>query len=444
MTAGSHRPRVAFYGDDFTGATDTLATAARAGLRTVLFLRPPSDAHMERAGPLDCVGIAGAARSMTQLEMQAELEPVGAFFARIGAPVMHYKVCSTFDSSPEIGSIGAAIRILRRHAQSQLVAIVGGQPNLGRYCVFGNLFAAAGIGSSVYRIDRHPTMSRHPVTPMREGDLRLHLAQQGLGAIPSIDYTEYDAPVGALGERIDAYLAQGANAVLFDVARQEDLAAVGRTLWQRADRARMLAVGPSTVVQALAAYWESLSKDDHAHAPATPVRAASGPVFVLSGSLSPVTARQVAAARSYVMLPIDTRRLVDRDRAYQSAIAAQAVSLLRAGSNVLAFTSDDASAATGTDRAGRAVALASGAFVSEVLTQAPVRRFGGAGGDTSSHAVMALDAWALSYVAQIAAGVALCRLHTDNPSLDGLEVMLKGGQMGPVEIFDHLVHGVPA
>lgn len=444
MTAGSSRPRICYYGDDFTGATDTLATAACAGLRTVLFLRSPSDAHLERAGPLDCLGIAGAARSMTPVEMQTELEPVGNFFARIGAPVMHYKVCSTFDSSPEIGSIGAAIGILRRHARSPLVAIVGGQPNLSRYCVFGNLFAAAGIGGAVCRIDRHPTMSRHPVTPMREGDLRLHLAQQGLGSIPSIDYTEYDGPVSALNEKIDAHLAHGANAVLFDVARQQDLAAIGRTLWQRADRERMLTVGPSTIVQALAAYWASSSQRDYARAPASPVRAASGPVFVLSGSLSPITARQVAAARSYVTLPIDVRRLVERDRAYQSDIAAQAVSLLRAGSNVLARTSDDASAATGPEHAGRAVALASGAFVAEVLTQAPVRRFGVAGGDTSSHAVIALDAWALSYVAQIASGVALCRLHTDSPSLDGLEVMLKGGQMGPVEIFDHLVHGARA
>ncbi|RZI38883.1 four-carbon acid sugar kinase family protein, partial [Herbaspirillum sp. HC18] len=31
-------PRIAFYGDDFTGSTDTLATLVEAGLKTVLFL----------------------------------------------------------------------------------------------------------------------------------------------------------------------------------------------------------------------------------------------------------------------------------------------------------------------------------------------------------------------------------------------------------------------
>ena len=105
--------KIAFYGDDFTGATDTLSTAARAGLQTLLFLRLPTPAQLERAGPLDCLGIAGAARAMSPEEMQAELQPVGQFFAALGAPVIHYKTCSTVDSAPHIGSIGAAIRLLQ-------------------------------------------------------------------------------------------------------------------------------------------------------------------------------------------------------------------------------------------------------------------------------------------------------------------------------------------
>jgi uncharacterized protein YgbK (DUF1537 family) len=160
--------------------------------------------------------------------------------------------------------------------------------------------------------------------------------------------------------------------------------------------------------------------------------------------LSPVTARQVAATGAYVKLRIDARRLAGRDREYRSTLVAQAASLLRSGSNVLAVTADDASATSGADPTGRAVAVACGAFVAQVLAEAPVGRLGIAGGDTSSHAVIALGAWALSYVGQIATGVALCRLHTDSPALDGLEVMLKGGQMGPAEVFDHLAHGVPA
>jgi 3-oxoisoapionate kinase len=37
--------------------------------------------------------------------------------------------------------------------------------------------------------------------------------------------------------------------------------------------------------------------------------------------------------------------------------------------------------------------------------------------------------------------VALTRLHADDAALDGLELMLKGGQMGPPDLFLRLLHG---
>src|SRR4051812_25394063 len=96
--------RIAFYGDDFTGSTDTIATLADAGARAVLFLGVPTDEQLAAAGPLDALGIAGAARSMSPSAMREELEPVARFFRSLQAPVSHYKTCSTFDSSPDIGS----------------------------------------------------------------------------------------------------------------------------------------------------------------------------------------------------------------------------------------------------------------------------------------------------------------------------------------------------
>lgn len=69
---GTVTPRLCFYGDDFTGATDTLATAAQAGLRSILFLSVPTAAQLHAAGALDCLGIAGAARAMGAAEMAAE------------------------------------------------------------------------------------------------------------------------------------------------------------------------------------------------------------------------------------------------------------------------------------------------------------------------------------------------------------------------------------
>ena len=437
--------RIAFYGDDFTGSTDTLATLTSAGLSAILFLGVPTVEQLADAGPLNALGIAGAARSMPPAAMRDELEPVGRFFSSLPVPVIHYKTCSTFDSSQQVGSIGVAVKVLRRFVSNAFVGIVGGQPNLNRYCVFANLFAAVETGGHVVRIDRHPTMRAHPVTPMHEADLRLHLAAQGMAQIVNVDYTTYDRPEAAQDANIDRILADRPDAVLFDIGHPAHLPAVGRILWQRALRSSLLAVGSSGVTQALLGHW-ACDKD---HPPALTERTlhariapAEGPVFVLAGSLSPVTAGQLEAASSYRREPLAADRVLANDTAYMNAWSDRVGSLLRDGHSVLAHTTPNAgSASAAAPDAAPTLATACGCMLARLLQSVPLRRVGIAGGDTSSHALKALDIWGLSYLGNLAPGVALCRAHSRAAHLDGIEFMLKGGQMGPVDLFERLLRG---
>ncbi|KQP18449.1 four-carbon acid sugar kinase family protein [Pseudorhodoferax sp. Leaf267] len=424
----NHRPALLWYGDDFTGATDTLGTAARAGLRALLFLRQPTDAQLAAAGPLDAVGLAGAARSMAPEAMRAELAPVVPLLRRLGARVLHYKLCSTFDSAPQVGSIGVALQTLRAALPGARTAIVGGQPDLGRYCVFGHLFARAGSAGEVHRIDRHPTMARHPVTPMGEADLRRHLALQGLDELALLPFTTLRGSQEAVHELFDT----APDGVLFDVLDNSDLERIGALLWREAERVPLLVAGASGVVQALAPSIAP-GRAGQAHPAMAPAR---GPVLVLAGSLSPVTAEQVQAATSYEKLWLDPQALVAQPQA-RSEAAQRITALLRAGRHVLACTVAPGQAGPHAIDA-RALAMAGGALLAEVLTTMPLARVGVAGGDTSSHAVQALDAWGLSYMAAVAPGVALCRVHSDHPALDGMEIALKGGQMGTPDLFERL------
>ena len=171
---------LAFYGDDFTGSTDALEWLARAGVKTVLFLDPPLPEMLARFPGLGAVGVAGLTRSLPPAAMRATLEPAFEALRALNPRHVHSKVCSTFDSSPAIGSIGCALETGAKVFGTPLVPILVAAPVLGRHCVFGNLFARMGIGSAgaIHRLDRHPAMSRHPVTPADESDLRLHLARQ--------------------------------------------------------------------------------------------------------------------------------------------------------------------------------------------------------------------------------------------------------------------------
>jgi uncharacterized protein YgbK (DUF1537 family) len=430
-------PTFGWYGDDFTGATDTLATVARAGLRSMLFFAVPQEQHLARLGPLDALGIAGASRAMPPARMAAELLPVGRFFQALGVRVMQYKCCSTFDSAPEIGSLGAALETLRPFFPNALRPVVGGQPNLGRFCLFSNLFAAAGTGGEVHRLDRHPTMRAHPVTPMAEADLRRHLRPQGLETVRALHYPAYAAEPGVLERMLDELLAGGPDAVLLDVSREEDLLPIGQLLWRAAAAAPLLAIGPSSVAQALATGWPGQPAGE-AVVP-QPAGTTEGPVFVMVGSLSPVTRQQVAQASSYQRLTADAARLTG-DAAYAAALAEEACARLRQGADVLVETEMPSAPVP---PAGQ-VAQATARFVAQVMRGRPVRRLGIAGGDTSSLAAQALDLWGLSYLGTLAPGVTLCRGHSDDPAMDGIELMLKGGQMGPPDLLEQFRARLPA
>ncbi|WGJ88642.1 four-carbon acid sugar kinase family protein [Achromobacter mucicolens] len=453
---GGTAPQVCWYGDDFTGATDTLAEVARAGLRSLLFLSVPSSAQLERAGPLDAIGIAGAARGMAPAEMTDELRAVGAFMASIGARVLHYKCCSTFDSAPHVGSIGVAVRELRRHFANPIVPIVGGQPSIGRYCSFGNLFARAGSAPEVHRIDRHPVMSVHPVTPMHEADLRLHLEAQGLAGIRSVPHTAYPSALepgartsaaqaaaahsAALAAWIDQIIGSTDGPLLLDLIDESQLPVIGRLIQRAASRAPLLAVGPSSVQQALA---RARPAGHSGAAPATPLSPASGPVLVVAGSLSPVTARQIAACETYTRQALQVERLLADDD-YAAQQVALAAATLAQGRNVLVHT-DKPAGAVNADQT-TATARATARLVADIVRASAqaghrLNRIGIAGGDTSSQATLALGLWGLAFRCVLAPGVTVSVARSDDPVTDGVELMLKGGQMGGDRLFDELAAG---
>jgi hypothetical protein len=119
---------LSFVGDDFTGSTDAMEALTRAGLRTVLFLRPPTSDDLQAFPGVRAVGVAGASRALPTEQMEAHLRPLFESLRALGTPLVHYKVCSTFDSSPTVGSIGRAIEIGQSVFDSPWVPLVVGAP----------------------------------------------------------------------------------------------------------------------------------------------------------------------------------------------------------------------------------------------------------------------------------------------------------------------------
>jgi uncharacterized protein YgbK (DUF1537 family) len=415
-------PRIAFYGDDFTGSTDALEFLCRAGVPTKLFLRPPTPSQLARSPDLQGIGMAGKTRSLPTEAMADELRPALEALRALGVPHVHYKVCSTFDSSPAIGSIGRAIDVGAEIFGGRFVPLLVGAPASGRYCVFGNLFARFGGNGAIHRLDRHPSMSRHPVTPADESDLRRHLGRQTAKKSALLDILQVSLPQHQALAALDRLVAEGAEVVLFDLMDERQLAPLGALIDAQASRDRPLfSVGSSGIEMALGARWretlEISPKTDW------PLPAAVNPLLVISGSCSPVTAAQIdwAEAHGFAAVPLD-QRAADKANA---ALSAGCHTVVYSGRGPLDSAPRDPEEIGG----------ALGRLAGELLARHGLRRLVVAGGDTSSYAARALGIESLEMIAPLTPGAPLCRASAPGFPADALEINFKGGQVGSPEYF---------
>ncbi len=459
MSAPGTSLLLAFYGDDLTGSTDSLEALTLAGIRSVLFLEPPGPGDLKRYKGIRAVGVAGTSRAMKAGAMEATLRPAFSALGALGPRHLHYKICSTFDSSAAIGSVGRALDVGADLFPSSYTPVLGGAPALGRYCAFGNLFARAdiGAGGKIYRLDRHPSMSRHPVTPATESDLQRHLSLQTQKQIALFDVLNLTLPFAEARSALNRLVGDGAEVVLFDALYPEHLELIGELIDAGATGGRPLfSVGPSSVEVALGARWRAAGKGGRFRIPRA---GRSGkPILVASGSCSAVTEDQInwALGHGFAGVGIDTAFALRGDGApaADSHAIASAVSHLRTGLSVVLHTSRGASDARVaaaralmkkrslpqelvTSRLGAVLGLTA----REILKAVSLPRVAVAGGDSSSYAARALGIESLEMIATLTPGGPLCRARAPGSPIDGREIVFKGGQVGGRDYFGLVAAG---
>ncbi|GBF75615.1 type III effector [Paenibacillus sp. 598K] len=525
------RLKLSYYGDDFTGSTDVLETLEQAGVRSGLFMEPPTPAQLrEQYAELEAYGVAGIGRALSPEAMELELTPILGRLREADAAIVHYKICSTFDSAPHIGSIGKAADLGRRLFGGRFIPLLAGAPHLGRYTVFGQHFAAA--QGQVHRLDRHPTMSQHPVTPMGEADLRLHLLRQTELRISLMDILALEGEYAAVRERLERLLeSEQPDLVLFDALDAGRLETVGRLIWEEAESAEtpMFVIGSSGMERALAAHWrsagllrampsmpsgrmqvpesqgalplepnggsasllpvssmqpvppaepsglqrsepcgspssQSSTIQSHSMQPPTPHSSSMQPstlqpplpdehqTLILSGSCSPVTARQLdyALAHGFAGIRLAVPELLDAatSEAATAGVREQALRLLGQGWSVILYTAmgpDDPEVARTRERltrigiqpeeSSRRLGPVLGGLATELIEACGLRRLVVAGGDTSGYIVQALGADMLTCIGMFATGSPWCQVQARGRAIDGLQLLLKGGQVGGDDYF---------
>jgi uncharacterized protein YgbK (DUF1537 family) len=414
--------RIGFFADDLTGAADVLAQAHALGLDAALTLDPTKP--LPEAA--DVVGIAGPTRSLQGTELERAIRDGLTPFVDEDLDVLIYKVCSTFDSSPTIGNIGRAIEILHEYWPSHgAIPVVPAQPEFGRYTAFSQHFGA--YQGEVHRLDRHPVMSHHPATPMGEADLRdIIAAQTRSGERPAAIHL----PAYSNGSFRDVWEQRRADSGCFvvdavDTPQMDEVAA--RLL---AGPAPALVVGSGGIMAALARR-RGVGTPQHQNR-----SAASGPVLAVSASASSTTADQITDAinAGWVEVAIPAEAF-DQEEPHGRWVEIVASALLR-GDNVVAHTlrgmNDPrlSTAPIAPEDVGGAIGRLARVMVERGLTR-DVAIFGG---DSSSHALLALGVTELRVAEQFVTAGPICTADAAS-AVAGCRLLLKGGQVGPVDIL---------
>ncbi len=442
---------ITYYGDDFTGSVDAMETLTMLGVKAALFLDVPTFDVLEKRFPgLEAVGVAGVTRSMSVEAMQKELRPKFEAITRLNPSVIHYKTCSTFDSSPTIGNIGKAIELGIEIFGTKCVPLILGTPYLKRFVAFGNLFAT--IGDETFRIDRHPMMSKHPITPMDEGDVRLHIAKQTEIPTEIIDTLHLRQPFPQLNERYLAYRESDRPCIVaIDTITDDELPLVGKLLWENSRETPTFVAGSSGVEYCLADYWRQLNEKTTKIV--KPALEANANILVMCGSATLATKGQIENAEEsgYESIAIDGPGLMNPETADSilDDFVERATSVINEGRNVVLYSTKgpddpiidktkDAAKTFGIQSAAQQLARYQGIAFKAILQKTGLRRACVAGGDTSGYVCQELGIFALQVASTMAPGSPICRVTSNTPEFDGIELCLKAGQAGEPDYFERV------
>lgn len=401
--------KIGVIADDFTGASDIALTLAEGGMIVAQFIGVPQCA----ADPgLEAGVVALKSRTAPCQEAIAESLAACDWLLAQGAQQIVFKVCSTFDSTPE-GNIGPVLDALMARLPEGPVIVCPAFPENGRSVYQGHLFVQD-------RLLSESGMQDHPLTPMTDADLRRVLGAQSRHAVAHVSARTVMRGAEAIRAALPA-----SGPVIVDAIRDEDLLEIGRA----ASGAALLCGGSGI----------ALGLPRNFGAGSVPPRwpGVVGKGAVLSGSCSRATRGQVMRfartnpAREILAAEVVEGRITARMLA-DWALEQDDVPLLYSSADP-----EVVRAAQAQFGLARSAAAIEGLFadLAAELARRGVQRLVVAGGETSGAVVKGLQADVLHIGPRIAPGVPIVQ-----PAGTGMALALKSGNFGAEDFFVTALH----
>ncbi|MFI5410239.1 3-oxo-tetronate kinase [Kaistia sp. UC242_56] len=407
--------------DDLTGATDLSLMLSREGLRTVQSTGLPQD-DLDLS-EVDALVVALKSRTIPAADAVAQSLAAAEWLLAHGAQRLFFKYCSTFDSTDE-GNIGPVAEALLKRLDAGFTIACPAFPATGRSIYQGHLFVN-GVPLN------ESSMRDHPLTPMRDSDLRRVLQRQTELPVGLVAYADVDAGAEAIAKAFAREQAAGKRIAIVDALQDAHLREIGKALVDV-----KLVTGGSGIAIGLPAAYRDAGLIDQLTPPATSIAAPKGRGAILAGSCSAATRGQVAKAQE---AGLPTLRIDPLEIASGALTPASVIDwLVSQASDVtpLVYSSDDPDSVRavqeklGREKAGTLVedllAAVAAALPAKGFTRLLV-----AGGETSGAVVNALGVKALSIGPEIDPGVPWTRSRSG----PDVALALKSGNFGTPDFF---------
>ncbi|WMS44762.1 four-carbon acid sugar kinase family protein [Acuticoccus sp. MNP-M23] len=400
-------------GDDFTGSSDLGLMLAEGGMRTVQYVGVPD-------GPADPAVDAGIvalkSRSIPVADAVRQSLEALAWLKAAGCRQFLFKICSTFDSTPE-GNIGpVAEALIAALGTTDPVVVCPVFPATGRTLYLGHLFVGDALLSQ-------SGLEHHPINPMTDPDIRRWLDRQTEGDVGHVSLPQVRGGAATCRAALVAARDAGRQLAIVDAIDDSDLTVI-------ADAAEdfPFIVGGSGVALGLPDVYRRaglIGRSDGNW------QGASGKAVALSGSCSRATRAQIAEHAK-----VGPQKKIDTDAVMSGELTAAALAdwAMAADGLPLVYSSDDPATVKAAQEKHGAETLANAletlfGDVAVALAGAGAERLIVAGGETSGAVVTALDLGALEIGPKIDPGVPAVRAGA-------LTLALKSGNFGAPDFFE--------
>ncbi len=413
--------KLALIADDLTGANDAGVQFAKQGLKVQVFLGDLAEVR------------GGTQTDVMVLDTDSRAAPADQAYERVrkagrvirGAAVLLPLVFKKIDSTLR-GNLGVEIDAAMDEFGFEWAAVVPAFPVNGRITVGGwHLLHQVPVAES--------EISRDPKTPVRESVLPDLLASQSRQRVSHVSLADVSRGVEAVKQRILKMRTEGVKILSFDASTENHLRTLATAI--AATDGAVLWVGSAGLAEMMPAVldWPRVERTLKSGEP--------GPVLVVAGSVSNVTARQMnlfLAQDNSCLVSLRAGSLICNETEEVRRCVQEATDWLKKGKDVLLASAFDAdavvkarslAAAQGIDsqKVSDIVASALGRVVRQLVFLKPAGLFL-TGGDTAVSVCRALGVNAIDILAEVLPGIPLGQL--DGGCSPGLRVVTKAGAFG--------------